>query len=731
MVLDKDNQLVVVTVPLVDEGPAVVASGSGRIQRRRGRPYKSLTQVLGRADVQLGLPEFAFVRATLLGVSPTAAAKRYFPTVRTFRDEDAQHYRDALIERILSLGIELTKSGELIKESVKHALDTVRVWWTEAQDFSLTPENTVPDSDSETPSFQSFLESRDWDGFSMAEVMDEYREAYGVDPVTADPKIQSVKATSSPFDQDRLSEVAEAIRILQGTFVVLPHGTDGVHIWFARTIADKLLPHGVLTLKDFVSWINIKGPRWYSHLKGIGTAKAAQILSWLGEHSETIGVKVSHVSTSVRLKLVQSQGLIGQAMARLETSAALQTVEVTGLVPLDHFAWPLDLKGQEGRFRTFEDNALRATDDESAVRNWLSQYTGHTLQLYKRALNCLVLWAVVERKTNLSSLDKLDLRDFRKFLANPPAHWIQERKVVRDSYEWRPLRSKLSQASINSLMRPISAFFTELHACNYLKSNPAAGSSKTSAEDFKIDTNRSFSNQDLEVVAQVFKELPAGVAKNRLRAIIMLLQTTGVRRSEAIGLTWGNMSRVRVANNLTDSWMITFVGKGNKQRSIPIVGETYQALKLHLEDRKGLVETKALAYLHHLTDAEWPLIGIINDAPARQREASEGDTFAHAGRDSNITGRLSQASIHRLVKSFFDACIKEAHILGRDTHNFERASIHWWRHTFAHQILAVSDKDLNVTQQLLGHQSISTTGLYTKSDMEQRLGVIQKLQVTY
>jgi site-specific recombinase XerD len=42
------------------------------------------------------------------------------------------------------------------------------------------------------------------------------------------------------------------------------------------------------------------------------------------------------------------------------------------------------------------------------------------------------------------------------------------------------------------------------------------------------------------------------------------------------------------------------------------------------------------------------------------------------------------------------------------------------RHTFAHAVLRASGNDLAVTQQLLGHASIATTGIYIKADVSQR-----------
>ena len=89
----------------------------------------------------------------------------------------------------------------------------------------------------------------------------------------------------------------------------------------------------------------------------------------------------------------------------------------------------------------------------------------------------------------------------------------------------------------------------------------------------------------------------------------------------------------------------------------------------------------------------------------------------------NPAGALSSSRINDVLKGFFRAVGKSCddEQLQED---FERASCHWLRHTFAHGVLKASGNDLPVTQQLLGHKSISTTGIYLKADMGQRIEVV-------
>ena len=92
-------------------------------------------------------------------------------------------------------------------------------------------------------------------------------------------------------------------------------------------------------------------------------------------------------------------------------------------------------------------------------------------------------------------------------------------------------------------------------------------------------------------------------------------------------------------------------------------------------------------------------------------------------------GHLSAAGLHRVLKSFFRAVAKECapHV----AESFEQASCHWLRHTFAHDVLKASGNDLTVTQQLLAHKNLSTTGLYLKADMSSRIAAVKALPERY
>ena len=153
-----------------------------------------------------------------------------------------------------------------------------------------------------------------------------------------------------------------------------------------------------------------------------------------------------------------------------------------------------------------------------------------------------------------------------------------------------------------------------------------------------------------------------GPNKNRDFAILMLFLNCGIRRSELVGL------------NLTDVYedRIRVVGKGNKERIVYMGSSCRRAIDCYLEERNNIV----------LTDNK-ALFG---------------------SRDKN---RISVSAVHRLVKK---------HLLesGLDASQF---SAHKLRHTAA-TLMLQNGVDVKAVQEVLGHEHLNTTEIYTHIDNE-------------
>ena len=153
-------------------------------------------------------------------------------------------------------------------------------------------------------------------------------------------------------------------------------------------------------------------------------------------------------------------------------------------------------------------------------------------------------------------------------------------------------------------------------------------------------------------------ETPAGL---RDRALIELLYATGMRVSELVGLRVGDVD--------LDRGLLTCLGKGAKERMVP-VGEAA---------------------------AGWTRRYLASGRPALLKRRESVDLFPNAR-----GGRaLSRVGFWKIVKKY-----------GLQAGLTRELSPHTLRHSFATHLLE-RGADLRVIQTLLGHADLSTTQIYT------------------
>lgn len=149
--------------------------------------------------------------------------------------------------------------------------------------------------------------------------------------------------------------------------------------------------------------------------------------------------------------------------------------------------------------------------------------------------------------------------------------------------------------------------------------------------------------------------------------ILLTFYSTGVRRSELIGL---NVADVDLSQGL-----LKVTGKRNKQRIIPFGKELRDAMTDYIERRKALSSVSA----------------------------EENGLFVEpaSGR------RISSAKVGERVKEYLSLVTTA-----------KRRSPHTLRHSFATSMLS-HQADLQSVKELLGHESLSTTEIYTHTTLEE------------
>ena len=264
-------------------------------------------------------------------------------------------------------------------------------------------------------------------------------------------------------------------------------------------------------------------------------------------------------------------------------------------------------------------------------------YSAHTLLNYKLDIEEL------QRSTEEMSIDKIDYPVLRRYLMELKAKQHKPRTLAR----------KIST---------LRSFFKFLQREKIIQSNPALLLNTP-----KLDKKLPKFLSEEEMVR--FIESPSMVkeAGKRDRALLEALYSTGIRVSELVGL---NVDSVDFIGNV-----LKVMGKGKKERLVPIGDKALEVLKDYLESRK------------HKTSAIF----------------------------LNRNGkRLTSRSINNIVDKYIQMGSLKFHI-----------SPHVLRHSFATHLLN-RGADLRCVQELLGHANLSTTQIYTHVTTERLKNVYNK-----
>jgi len=263
------------------------------------------------------------------------------------------------------------------------------------------------------------------------------------------------------------------------------------------------------------------------------------------------------------------------------------------------------------------------------------------------------LWLEAGLSHNTLSAYRSDLEGFAAWLKAPPAQATREQLMgYLAAGVSRGSRPRTSARLLSSLRR----FYHYLLREGLITEDPTA---TLEAPKLGRPLPKSLSEEQVERLLNApDRESPLGL---RDRAMLETLYATGLRVSELVGLV------VQQVN--LQSGVIKVVGKGNKERLVPLGEESIGALERYLASaRRGLLKEK------------------ISDAlfPTARGAAMTRQAFWH-----NIKRYAKLAGIERNL------------------------SPHTLRHAFATHLLN-HGADLRVVQMLLGHADLSTTQIYTQ-----------------
>jgi integrase/recombinase XerD len=268
----------------------------------------------------------------------------------------------------------------------------------------------------------------------------------------------------------------------------------------------------------------------------------------------------------------------------------------------------------------------------------------NTQKTYFALLNQFVAWA---EKQDLGDWKAVGLPHLMSFLQHE-----RERTLANQPDE---SARRLSSESMYLEIASLRAFYRWAENEKLLPANPAENLSLP-----RRWKRLPKSLTDDEITKLLVPEIPETPPSLCDQAILELAYACGLRISE--------LGAIRLEQLQLESGFINVIGKGNKERVVPLGRQAIGALKRYLEVGRPTLVTRR--------------------TPASVFITRRGTGFSRAALWKRIKDRVSRSGIARNITP------------------------HMLRHSFATHLLE-HGADLRVIQELLGHASIGTTEIYT------------------
>ena len=253
-----------------------------------------------------------------------------------------------------------------------------------------------------------------------------------------------------------------------------------------------------------------------------------------------------------------------------------------------------------------------------------------------------------------------DLEDFAKFLLDTESiENLQkaDKKMVRNFIIYLN-NQKLSKRSINRKISTLKSFYNFLLRISEIKTSPLEGISMLK---FYAEKQIPFSEEEMKHLLLILEEAQVELLD---KLIIEVLYQTGMRRAELCNLPLENVNFSRNE--------IVVIGKGNKERIVPISPDLSNMLKIyHLEYRKPAAEAEKYFFVS-----------------LKGKKITEKFVYLM------VTSYLSQVSLK------------------------EKKSPHILRHSFATHVLN-GGAEISKVKKIMGHASLVSTQVYTNANIEQ------------
>lgn len=269
--------------------------------------------------------------------------------------------------------------------------------------------------------------------------------------------------------------------------------------------------------------------------------------------------------------------------------------------------------------------------------NYEKKYSPHTITAYKKDLETFQDFSKNEfEESDISNLPYTIIRS-----------WIVDM-----------VESGVSNRTINRKISSLKSFYNYLLKTKQIEQSPLR---KHQALKVAKKVNVPFSQKEILEVLQGFDQAD-DFESVRNKLMIELLYSTGMRRSELIGLKQGSID---LSQNI-----VKVTGKRNKERQIPLLNTVINSIKTY-QVHKGQIKEEN-NYFFTTTKGE----------------------------------KMYPTLVYRIINEYFSKVSLKV-----------KKSPHVIRHSFATHLLN-EGADLNSVKELLGHSSLASTQVYTHSSLK-------------
>jgi len=269
--------------------------------------------------------------------------------------------------------------------------------------------------------------------------------------------------------------------------------------------------------------------------------------------------------------------------------------------------------------------------------NYEKNYSPYTITAYKKDLESFQIF----------SKNEYDESDISKLPYSIIRSWIVSL-----------VDADISNRSVNRKVSSLKSFFNYLVKTKQITRNPLY---KHKSLKISKKVILPFSQKEVSEVLDLFKNAD-DFESVRDKLIIELMYTTGMRRSELIGL---KMSSLDLSQNT-----VKVVGKRNKERQIPLLNSVTTSIRKYQKQR-NTIETNV-------------------------------DFFLITKKGKKMYPTL----VYRIINEYFSKVSLKI-----------KKSPHVIRHSFATHLLN-EGADLNSVKELLGHSSLASTQVYTHNNLK-------------